>query len=155
MIHNEFRYCKNMKTDLSKILSIAGWHGLYRYLAQSRGGAIVESLSDGKRTVAAASNRITSLEDISIYTSKGETKLREVLLKLKEVLGDKDAPTSKSDPEELKSLFAKALPDYDETRFYVSHMKKVVDWYNEIKERASFDFIDPDEEKEAEGEAEA
>ena len=78
-----------------------------------------------------------------------------LLLKLKEVLGDKDAPTSKSDPEELKSLFAKALPDYDETRFYVSHMKKVVDWYNEIKERASFDFIDPDEEKEAEGEAEA
>jgi len=144
-----------MKTDLSKILSIAGWHGLYRYLAQSRGGAIVESMSDGKRTVASASNRITSLADIAIYTSEGETKLREVLLKLKEVLGEDAAPSAKSDPDVLKDLFAKALPDYDETRFYVSHMRKVVEWYNEIKEHASFDFVDPDEEGEAEAEPEA
>ena len=144
-----------MKTDLSKILSIAGWHGLYRYLAQSRGGAIVESMSDGKRTVASASNRITSLADIAIYTSEGETKLREVLLKLKEVLGDDAAPSAKSDPEVLKDLFAKALPDYDETRFYVSHMRKVVEWYNEIKEHASFDCVDPDAEEEAEAEPEA
>jgi hypothetical protein len=28
-------------------------------------------------------------------------------------------------------------------------MKKVVDWYNEIKEYASFDFVDPDEENQA------
>lgn len=144
-----------MKTDLSKILSIAGRHGLVRYLAQTRGGAIVESLEDGKRTVALASNRITSLADISIYTAEGETKLQEVLLKLKEVLGEDAAPSGKSDPEILKALFEKALPDYDETRFYVSHMRKVVEWYNEIKEHASFDFTDPDEESEEKGEEEA
>ena len=142
-----------MKTDLSKILSISGQHGLYRYLAQARGGAIVESLADGKRTVAGAKNRITTLEDISIYTSEGETKLREVFLKMKDTLGDSPAPGAKADAEELKALFSKALPDYDENRFYVSHMRKVVEWYNEIMERASFDFVDP-EEKEAEEKAE-
>lgn len=136
-----------MKTDLTKILSISGQHGLYRYLAQARGGAIVESLADGKRTVAGAKNRITTLEDISIYTSEGETKLREVFLKMKEKLGDAPAPGPKADSEELKSLFAKALPDYDGDRFYVSHMRKVVEWYNEIKEYASFDFVNPDEEE--------
>ena len=145
----------NMKTDLSKILSISGRHGLVRYLAQTRGGAIVESLSDGKRTVASASNRITSLADISIYTEEGETKLKEVLLKLKEVLGEGAAPSGKADAEELKALFAKAIPDYDETRFYVSHMRKVVDWYNEIKDHASFDFADPEEDAEEKGEEEA
>ena len=100
-----------MKTDLSKILSISGQHGLFLYLAQARAGAIVENLSDKKRTVVDAKNRITTLEDISIYTSAGETKLREVMLKMKEVLGDNAAPSPKADPKELKDLFKKALPD--------------------------------------------
>ncbi|MBQ6284171.1 MAG: DUF5606 domain-containing protein [Bacteroidales bacterium] len=138
-----------MKTDLSKILSISGQHGLFRYLAQARGGAIVESLADGKRTVAGAKNRITTLEDISIYSTEGETKLREVFLKMKDVLGDAPAPGPKAAPEELKALFQKAIPDYDGDRFYVSHMRKVVEWFNEIRERASFDFIDPEEEEES------
>ncbi|MBR5661165.1 MAG: DUF5606 domain-containing protein [Bacteroidales bacterium] len=136
-----------MKTDLTKILSIAGQRGLFLYLAQARGGAIVESLSDKKRTVASASNRITTLADISIYTTEGEVKLQEVLLKMKDVLGDAPAPSSKADPAELKALFEKALPDYDEGRFYVSHMRKVVEWYNELKNYASFDFVNPDEEE--------
>ena len=142
-----------MKTDLSKILSISGQHGLYRYLAQARGGAIVESLSDGKRTVAGANNRITTLADISIYTMAEEVKLKDVFLKIKEVLGDAAAPSPKADAEELKSLFKKALPDYDGDRFYVSHMKKVVEWYNELREKASLDFVE--EEEEGEGETEA
>lgn len=144
----------NMETDLSKILSIAGQHGLFLYLAQARGGAIVESLSDKKRMVAGAKNRITTLADISIYTEEGEIKLREVFLKMKDVLGDKAAPTAKADPEELKDLFAKAVPDYDGERFYVSHMKKVVEWYNELKEFTSLEFTDPDAEQPGEEKAE-
>ena len=139
-----------MKTDLTKILSIAGQHGLYRYLAQARGGAIVESLEDNKRTVVSAKNRITTLADISIYTSEGETKLREVFLKMKDALSGSQAPSSKGDPENLKALFEKALPDYDRDRFYVSHMRKVVEWYSELEKFASLDFTDPEEEETAE-----
>ena len=137
-----------MKTDLAKILSVRGQHGLFQYIAQSRSGAIAEALSDKKRTNFAATSGITTLEDISIYTQEGEVKLRLVFEKLHEVLGDKDAPTSKSAPEELKALFTKALPDYDEDRFYVSHMKKVVDWYNELKAYASLEFVDPEAKEE-------
>ena len=137
-----------MKTDLAKILSVRGQHGLFQYIAQSRSGAIAESLSDHKRTNFAATSGITTLEDISIYTQEGEVKLRKVFEKLHEVLGEKDAPTSKAAPEELKALFAKALPDYDDDRFYVSHMKKVVDWYNELKAYASLEFVDPEAEEE-------
>ena len=142
-----------MKTELAKILSVRGQHGLFQYVAQSRSGAIAESLSDKKRTNFAATSGITTLEDISIYTQEGEVKLRTVFEKLHEVLGDSDAPTSKASPDELKALFAKALPDYDEDRFYVSHMKKVVDWYNELKAYASLEFVDPEAEQE-EGAAE-
>ena len=140
-----------MKTDLSKILSVSGQTGLFLYVAQARTGAIVESLADKKRSSFGMNSRITTLADISIYTDDEEVKLQEVFLNMKEVLGDADAPTSKASADELKALFGKALPSYDRDRFYVSHMKKVVDWYNCIKKYASFDFVDPEAEKAAEG----
>ena len=136
------------KTDLSKILSVAGHHGLFRYLAQARTGAISEALADGKRTCIDFKSKITTLADISIYTSEGELKLQEVFEKLHETLGDKDAPTSKDDAAKIKALFAKAVPNYDGDRFYISHMKKVVDWYNELKKFASLDFVKEEESQE-------
>lgn len=132
-----------MKTDLTKILSVSGQHGLFRFLAQSKNGAIVESIADGRRTAFDAKSRITSLADISIFTTSGELKLREVFLKLKDAVGGKEY-TAKSSPEELKALFAKAVPDYDADRFYVSHMKKVVEWFNDLSAHASLDFEDPE-----------
>ena len=136
-----------MKTDLSKILAVSGQSGLYLYISATRSGAVVEALADKKRSAVSASSRITSLADISIYTDEEEVKLQEVFLSMKEVLGDADAPSSKSAPEELKALFEKALPTYDSDRFYVSHMKKVVEWYNALKNHASLDFVNPDEEE--------
>ena len=135
-----------MKTDLSRILSISGQSGLFFYVSQARNGAIVEALADKKRTTVGMTSRLTSLADISIYTDDEEVKLQQVLLNMKEVLGDADAPSSKASAEELKALFEKALPAYDRDRFYVSHMKKVVDWYNNLKKYASLDFVNPDEE---------
>ena len=143
-----------MKTDLARILSVSGQHGLYLYLAQARNGAIAESLSDKKRTCFDIKTRLTTLADIAIYTSEGELKLKEVFLKLKDVLGDADAPSPKASSEELKALFAKAVPDYDADRFYVSHMKKVVEWYNELKNYASLEFAEENETLPEENEAE-
>ena len=140
-----------MKTDLTKILAISGQSGLYLYVSQARNGAIVEALADKKRTSVGMTNKLTSLADISIYTDEEEVKLQQVFLNMKEVLGENDAPSAKSKPEELKALFEKALPDYDRDRFYVSHMKKVVEWYNALKNHASLDFVDLDAEIEEEG----
>ena len=135
-----------MKTDLSRILSISGQSGLFLYVSQARSGAIVEALSDKKRSTVGMTSKLTSLADISIYTDDEEVKLQKVFLNMKDVLGDADAPSPKSSAEELKALFEKALPSYDRDRFYVSHMKKVVDWYNNLKKYASLDFVNPEEE---------
>ena len=136
-----------MKTDLSRILAISGQSGLFLYISQARNGAIVEALADKKRSTVSVTSKLTSLADISIYTDDEEVKLQQVLLNMKEVLGEDDAPTAKSKPEELKALFEKALPAYDRDRFYVSHMKKVVEWYNALKKYASLDFEDLESEK--------
>ena len=138
-----------MKTDLTKILTISGQGGLFLYLSQARTGAIVESIVDKKRSCFGLSSKMTALEDISIYTEDEEVRLKDVFLKMKDVLGEADAPSSKSSADDLKALFEKALPDYDRDRFYVSHMKKVVDWYNCLKNYASLDFTNPEEEKAA------
>ena len=139
-----------MKTDLSKILSVSGQSGLFMYVSHARNGVIAESLVDKKRSAFGMSSKITSLADISIYTDEEEVKLQDVFLSMKEVLGEADAPSAKSKPEELKALFEKALPAYDRDRFYVSHMKKVVEWYNALKNYASLDFVNPEEEEAAE-----
>ena len=135
-----------MKTDLTKILAVSGQSGLFLYISATRTGAVVEALADKKRSAVSATSKITSLADISIYTDDEEVKLQQVFENMKEVLGEENAPSSKSAPEELKALFEKALPDYDRDRFYVSHMKKVVDWYNCLKNNASLDFVDPETE---------
>ena len=143
-----------MKTDLSRILAISGQSGLYLYISQARNGAIVEALSDKKRSSVGMTSKLTSLADISIYTDDEEIKLQDVFLKMKDVLGEADAPSAKSEPAVLKALFEKALPDYDRDRFYVSHMKKVVEWYNALKNYASLDFVDLDAEAEEEADQE-
>ena len=140
-----------MKTDLAKILTVSGQRGLFQYIAQARHGIIAESLSDKKRVVFDAKSRITTLADIAIYTQREELKLQEVFLSLQKVLEGGVAPSSKSSDQELKALFEKAVPDYDADRFYVSHMKKVVDWYNELLTYASLDF--ESEEQESKDEA--
>ena len=137
------------KTDLSKILAVSGYPGLYRFVAQSRTGAIAESLADGHRVNFPANGKITTLEDISIYTDDAEVKLREVFEKIRKTLADASAPGAKAPENEIRALFEKALPDYDRDRFYLSHMKKVVTWYNELKDNASLEFVDPDAEEKA------
>lgn len=138
-----------MKTDLAKILSVSGQHGLYLYVAQARNGAIAESLSDKKRTAFDSHSRISTLSDIAIYTSEGEMRLADVFTAMKKAADEGAAvPGPKASSDEIKSFFIKAVPNYDEDRFYVSHMKKVLEWYDELVKYASLDFV-TDEEREA------
>lgn len=136
-----------MQTDLRKVLSVSGQRGLYMYVAQARNGVIAESLAEKKRVVFSGSSRISTLADIAIFTSEGELRLAEVFTAIKEALGDAEAPTSKASESEIVALFTKAIPDYDSDRFYLSHMRKVLDWYSEIVKYASLDFVKEDEEE--------
>ncbi len=136
-----------MQNDLTKILSVSGQHGLFQYVAQARNGVIAENISDKRRTVLSASSRISTLADISIYTSEGEMKLADVFLAVNKALDGAEAPSSKASDKEVTALFAKAVPDYDADRFYLSHMRKILDWYSQIVKYASLDFVKEDEEK--------
>lgn len=144
-----------MKTDLRKILAVTGESGLFNYVSQVRLGAILESLSTKQRNKFGLSAKMTSLADISIYTDEGETKLQDVFEAMHKELGENEAPSPKSEPNVIKDFFAKVLPTYDRDRFYVSHMKKVLAWYNELLKHASLDFVTEEEAAETEADAPA
>lgn len=136
------------KTDLKKILSVSGEHGLFEYVAQGRGGIIAQSLATKQRQLLGASAKVSSLADISIYTDETDVPLRDVLTSMAAKLSQGKAPDPKGDPKAIKAFFSEVLPNYDENRFYVSHMKKVLAWYEELRNFASLEFV-ADEEEEA------
>jgi hypothetical protein len=142
--------------DLSKILAISGRPGLYQLITETKNGFIVESLADKKRFPVFANVRVSSLEEISIYTTGEEDlSLREVFKSIHEKTEGKQAPDIVNDNQALKDFFLEAIPDYDEEKVYVSDMKKVVTWYNILLEHDMLDFTEEEtEEGEAEGEAE-
>lgn len=145
---------ENKTTDLSKILSITGKPGLFKMVAQAKNGVVVESLIDGKRFQAFASDKVSSLEEISVFTDTDDKPLREVLQSIREKTDNGKAPDPKADNQKLKAFFESIMPDYDRDRVYVSHMKKIYAWYNLLHEKDMLDFTEPEKEQEeaAEGE---
>ncbi len=110
--------------ELREILAISGQPGLYKYVAQSARGIIVESLADGRRFNAPASSRVSSLTEISVYTEGDDIPLAEVFTRIYAHTGGKQAVSPKETPEKLKAAFAEALPEYDRERVHVSDIKK-------------------------------
>jgi len=136
--------------DLSKILSISGKPGLYKMLAQTKNGLVVESLMDGKRFTAFSHERVSTLEEISIYTEDEDMPLKDVLKAIYDKQEGKEAISHKSDGQALKSFFEEAVPAYDKENVYVSDIKKVIGWYNTLIEHKLLDFTETEEEKKEE-----
>jgi hypothetical protein len=133
--------------DLKEILSVSGYGGLFKVIKQSKTGFIVESLIDNKRMQAFATSKISTLEEIAIFTESSEVHLKEVLRSIFKMEDGKSVNLgSKSTGEEFKAYFAKILPEYDKERVYVSDMKKVISWYNLLLEKGMVDLEEDKEE---------
>jgi hypothetical protein len=116
--------------DLSGIISISGKPGLFKVVAQSKNNIIVESLIDSKRIPAYSTDRISALEDISIYTYEEDVPLKEVFISLAKKEDCGLAPSHKESMNTLTAYLEEILPDYDQDRVYPSDVKKLFQWYN-------------------------
>ena len=127
--------------ELDKILSIAKKPGLYKLIAQSRGGFIAESLLDQKRISVSITSNVSLLSEIAIYTLAEELPLKEVFLKVFEKENGGQASTSpKASKDDLEAYFFSVLPDYDEDRVYPSDIKKIISRYNLLHQHKLLDF---------------
>ncbi|CAG5077031.1 DUF5606 family protein [Parvicella tangerina] len=116
--------------SLRGIISISGKSGLYKVVAQGKNNVIVESLEDGRKFPAFASNKISALEDISIYTIEDDVMLAEVYEKMYEKLNGGEAMSHKGDVGDMRDFLGEVLPNYDEDRVNNSDVKKLFQWYN-------------------------
>ena len=120
---------------LDGILAIAGQPGLFKLVSKGKNNVIVESLTTGKRIPAFSTSRISTLEDVAIYTYDEDIPLREVFIKLYEKYEAKQVVSAKASNKDLLDLITAILPDYDKDRVYVSDIKKLVNWYNILIEK--------------------
>jgi len=124
--------------NLKALVSVTGKPGLFKLIGQNKGGFILESLDEQKKksVVNLATNKMATLEDITVYGLGEDLKLVDILERMKE---KGTTPDPKSDGKILRDFFRDVAPDHDEERVYSSDIKKIISWYNIIKELPLFD----------------
>lgn len=125
--------------SFKKIMAISGTPGLYKIIAQSQNGFIVESMIDGKRTAISSYQKISILEDVSIYGKTEDMPLRKVM-KMMDAQSDMCMKMNpKADNKDLYAFLQSVFPDSDSERIYPSDIKKLIQWYQLLKDKVSFE----------------
>ena len=128
---------------LQTILAISGRPGLYKLLSRGNKNLIVEALDETHRkSPAFATDRITSLADIAIYTDTDDVPLYKVLASLRDL--EEGKPTSlnyrKASGDDLREYMGKVLPNFDRDRVKMSDIKKLLQWYDILVNNGITDF---------------
>lgn len=133
----------NQKKMQQTILSIAGKPGLYKLVSRGKMNLIVEALDEThKRMPAFATDRVTSLADIAMYTDAEDVPLMNILASIRDKEEGKEIAFDfkKASSKELREYFAQVLPDFDRDRVHDSDIKKLLTWYNILVKNGITDF---------------
>jgi dephospho-CoA kinase len=125
------------------ILAISGKPGLYKLVSRGKNNLIVETLdATHRRMPAFATDRITSLADIAMFTETDDIPLMDVLENIKALEKGAKAKVDpkKASSKELQDYFTSVLPEWDRDRVHVSDIKKLISWYNILIEAGITDF---------------
>ena len=128
---------------LQTILSIAGKPGLYKLVSRGKSNLIVESLDEPhKRQPAFATDRVTSLADIAMFTDSEDVPLGEILIKLRDKENGEVASLNwrKASAKELQAYFGEVLPNFDRDRVHNSDIKKLLQWYEILVKAGETNF---------------
>ena len=137
------------------VLSISGRPGLFKLVAQGRGMLIIESIEETpKRTTAGARDRVTSLNDVAMYTDDEDVPLTSILQNIYDTLkgATTDADKKTASKKDLEDFMKMALPTYDRDRVHASDMKKLAQWYNILVKNGYTEFAEKEETQEPEKE---
>jgi len=130
---------------LNEILTIVGKSGLHTLVSRSKSGIIVQSLIDNKRFPVFGNDRVSSLEEITMFGYSEDLPLKTIFKNIFELENGEKAIDPKSSNENLKSYMEKVFPDYDKERVYVSDMKKLFTWYNQLHDHKLLVFDESEE----------
>ena len=125
--------------EFNKIIAVTGKPGLFQVISQTKSAIIVAALGDDKRIAISATQNVSLLENIAIYTYEEDIPLLKVFKAMSEKTAGKEAISHKESGKKLEAFFAEVLPDYDAERVYTSNIKKVIQWFN-LLVKSGMDF---------------
>lgn len=134
-------------------MAISGKPGLYKLVSRGKMNLIVESVDETHRRFPVfATDRVTSLSDIAMYTDADDVPLMKILAALRDKEEGREVSIDfrKCKSEELREYFATILPDFDRDRVHDSDIKKLFQWYNILVKNGITDFEEPETEEAAE-----
>lgn len=123
---------------IQEIIAIAGKPGLFRILITNRSNLVVESMVDQKRLSIPGTSRISSLADITMYTTAEDVLLMDVLNRINEHVGKGEIPQIKGDAQATKTFIDEVVPEMDHERVYNSDLKKLIQWFAILRENKAF-----------------
>ncbi len=128
--------------NLRGIVSISGKPGLFKLIGQNKSGFVLESLDakKSKTVVNLSTSKLASLEDITIFGQDSDLKLADIFEKMKT---SGNVPEVKADGQTLRKFFYEVAPEHDEEKVYSSDIKKIITWFNIIRELPLFDEPTP------------
>jgi hypothetical protein len=119
---------------LDNIISVSGLPGLHNLLASRSNGLLIESLDNKKRQfVSARKHQFTPLVSVGIYTYMDTVALEEVF---KRVHHSDSIPDFNDKADDLRAWFKALVPDHDEDRVHINDIRKVIKWYNFLRQYA-------------------
>jgi hypothetical protein len=132
---------------ISDVLAISGKPGLFKILASSPKNLVVESMIDGKRSSIPGSLRVSSLSDITMYTTNEDVPLREILKSMFDKNKGKPALSHNAAQQEVKDFIDSVVDNLDHGRVYASDLRKLVQWYNLLISQKALPFEVEEEKK--------
>ena len=134
--------------NLRGLVSVSGKPGLFKLIGQNKSGFILETLDEQKNKIVVniSTAKMASLEDITVFGESGDLKLSDIFAKIKD---SKNIPDPKAaDGNALRSFFTEVAPDHDQERVYASDIKKIITWFNILKDMPLFNEVAPGTEEE-------
>lgn len=139
-----------MTVKLTAIISVSGKSGLFKIIARGRNGLIVESLIDQKRFPVFASQKVSALEDITIFTTGENVPLGEVFFKMMEKSGGDKWLAEEKDAAVLRKALNELIP-LDNERVSDNDVKKIFNWFNLLTEKKLLEVEQPSVQEESTG----
>ena len=124
--------------NLRGLVSVSGKPGLFKLIGQNKSGFVLESLDEQKNKIVVniSTSKMASLEDITVFGEQEDLKLIDIFENMKSATDVPDIKTA--DGAALRKFFITVAPDHDTDRVYASDMKKIITWFNTIKDLPLF-----------------
>ncbi|MEJ7766684.1 MAG: DUF5606 domain-containing protein [Chitinophagaceae bacterium] len=137
--------------EYNKIVSITGLTGLFELMGSKTDGAIVRSLDDNStKFVASRVHNFSHLESIEVFTISENVNLVDIF---KAMETSTEAVPDTKNTQAVKAYFQTVYPELDFERVYASDMKKMVKWFEVLRNKVEFK-LSADGDTDLEGEAE-